>query len=370
MSAPSVPSIPPRPVRSQKESRPSGVGLDAPRIPPRPARAMDRSSSPHRDSFARSPLNKSTFALSGGGHNLAQALNATSPTPTQDESTLELPSIGQEGTEYAAFFEKQPQGATSASEPRLASTATPTTTTRNVVRDIELHAPKPALPTSSAKARIATVTRTDSSQAAAAGIGRAHEDDKDPIGRSLKTRASFASENSLVSSERTPSTQPGDVEHGIPEIGQRVPMYPNAGDVQAPSPAPFGGVGTPSAAGVLVEAHQRSGRHHRRTRSSRDHLQPPPGSYGLHGHGTPSHDRFERAWYEKHPEALEHEEHGEYGPGIGGGRGEFALSREELDRIVRETASKGAGVGKLVVGAGPPRFDLRRTLLTTASFGA
>lgn len=347
MSTQSAPIIPPRPIRGHKEQRPAHAGNDIPRIPSRPSRRTDRSISPQRrDSFAPSPLNEPSFtvnhaSLAGTAHDFG--LDVSGSAAPQRPPSVTLPSIGQEGNEYANFYEK-PTETSDKSHPG----ATVSPATRNIGIELELHAPKPALPTSSAKARIATVTRTDSSQAAAVGIGKAHhDDDKDPHMRPLKAKASFTSHHSSASTERASSTQPGDSEHGIPEIGQRVPMYPHAGDVQAPSPspfvhmAPFGG----GAAGHHESQH-RASRHHVRTRSGREHFHGPPGSYGLHGHGTLVYDKFEKAWYDKHPEALEREGHGEYGPGIGGGRGAWALSREELDRLVRETAAKGAGVGE------------------------
>ncbi len=315
------------------------TGAEVPLIPPRPAHRVDRSVSPNRDSFARSPLNESSFAVNSKGHHngLYRASFAARSVPAgSNEASVKLPSIGQEGVEYASFYENAADEPTSTQSDEVTSAPQ----TRNVGKDLELHAPKPALPTSSATARIATVTRTDSSQAAAVGLGKVAADDRDPHLRSLRAKASFTSHDSSTPLERVSSTQSaGDGEQGIPEIGQRVPMYPNAGDVQAPSPSPFGPSG---------EGYHRAGRHHGRTRSGREHFLGPPGSYGLHGHGTTVHDRFEKAWYEKHPEALEREEHGEYGPGIGGGRGEWALSREDLDRIVRETASRGAGVGEFL----------------------
>lgn len=358
MSTQSAPVIPPRPIRGHKEQRTAHTGNDIPRIPPRPMRRSDRSISPQRqDSFAPSPLNEPTFTVNHGslvGMSHEFGLDASTSALPQRPPSVTLPSIGQEGNEYAAFFEK-PVETSDQSHADIASSPA----TRNIGRDLELHAPKPALPTSSAKARIATVTRTDSNQAAAAGIGKTHhEDEKEPHTRLLKPKASFASQPSSASTERTSSTQPGDSESGIPEIGQRVPMYPNAGDVQAPSPSPFAH-STLLGGGGHHESQHRSSRHHVRTRSGREHFQGPPGSYGLHGHGTPVYDKFEKAWYDKHPEALEREEHGEYGPGIGGGRGPWALSREELDRLVRETATKGAGVGEFT--AQQSTFRLKST---------
>ncbi|KAI9771711.1 MAG: hypothetical protein M1840_001927 [Geoglossum simile] len=328
MSASVAPSIPPRPVRSQRQP----VVGDTPKIPPRPSRRIERSASPKRDSFARSPLNESTFTINHSdnssslyshGQNLS-ASNLPSPSVT-------LPSVGQEGTEYSSFYEQKASSEiTQPSE----------TQTRNIGSNLKLHAPKPTLPASGAKSRTATVTRTDSTQATAAGIG--HADDKDPHSRSLKAKTSFASHDSSQGIERSASTQPSDNEHGIPEIGLRVPMYPNAGDVQAPSPSPY--LTSPSGPGIGFhnDGQQRPGRHHKRTLSGRE---CPPGSYGLHGHGVPNQNKFEKAWYESHPDALEREESGEYGPGLGAARAEWALSSEDLNRVVRETASKGAGYG-------------------------
>ena len=276
--------------------------------------------------------------VSGGVHgdNGQNASSSSLGLPARPPS-VSLPSIGQEGSEYA-YDDSQ------SAPDQLASTSP--TQTRNVGNDLPLHAPTPSLSTTSAKARIATVTRTDSQQAAAHGLGKAHTpvhgDDKDPHTRSLKARESFSSARSSASTER-PSSVHAEVEQGIPEIGQRVPMYPNAGDVQAPSPSPFS---QNFPAGIGFHNDGAKPRHHGRTPSGRKVFAEPPGSYGLHGHGVTSPDRFEKAWYDKHPDALLREESGQYGPGIGGGRGEWALSSEDLNKIVRETASRGSGFGR------------------------
>lgn len=107
-------------------------------------------------------------------------------------------------------------------------------------------------------------------------------------------------------------------------------MYPDAGDVQAPSPGP--------------SLEQRAGRQHNRTRSGREGSLPP-GSYGLHGHGIPT-DNFEKAWYEKHPDEYVKEEQGQYGPGVGNPRPDWALSSDDLNKIVRNSAVNGAGLGE------------------------
>ncbi|KAI9815287.1 MAG: hypothetical protein M1827_002767 [Pycnora praestabilis] len=338
MAAPSVPTIPPRPARSQNQQAVSAQAMDIPPIPPRPAnRKADRSQSPHRSSFARSPLNEMTFGQSNGSELFSRSHNDSNSNLPQRPPSVSLPSIGQEGNEYAGFAYEEP---TADLHPDQSSE----TQTRNIGSDLKLHAPKPSLPTSSATARVATVTRTDSTQAAAAGYGRppSQAEGKNTPSQSLKSRTSFVRSGSSASTERPDSALLAEGEVGIPEIGQRVPMYPNAGDVQAPSPSPFSQA-FHTGIGFHNDGSQKPGRHHPRTRSGRDSL--PPGSYGLHGHGVPSQDRFEKAWYDKHPDALLREEHGEYGPGIGGGRGEWALSSDDLNKIVRDTASRGLGFG-------------------------
>ena len=254
----------------------------------------------------------------------------------QRPPSVSLPSVGQEGNEYADINYSPGDDATAQetmqNEPQE---------TRNVPGDLPLHAPRPSFSQDTAKQRVAGVTRTDSGQAAAAvGMGKAltpaaPTDDQQPQDRILKAKVSFRTP-SAASTERPSSSQAED-EHGIPEIGQRVPMYPDAGDVQAPSPSPFQQQ-FPAGIGYHNAGIAKPGRHHRRTPSGREIL--PPGSYGMHGHGVQPADQFEKDWYAKHPDALGKEEHGEYGPGIGGGRGEWALSSDDLNKLVRETASK------------------------------
>ena len=327
--------------------------MEVPKIPPRPqgARRSERSDSPNRDHFARSPLNEAPSPMNHAHgsselyyHNAHNASSSSLGLPQRPPS-VSLPSIGQEGNEYADLHYEDPTNVVSMTEQ-----GSPTQT-RNVDSSLPLHAPKPALSTSGAKARIATVTRTDSSQAAAVGIGKTDTpvlgDDKETHGRSLLPKTSFSRTGSSASTER-PSSAQLESEHGIPEIGQRVPMYPNAGDVQAPSPSPFSQI-SPSGIGFHNDGSQRSGRHHGRTRSGREVFTGPPGSYGLHGHGVSHNDRFEKAWYEKHPDALAREEKGQYGSGINSGRGEWVLSSEDLNKIVRETASRGSGFGMYTI---------------------
>ena len=347
-----APQIPPRPTRSQQQQQPTApAGMDVPKIPPRPARrAADQSRSPNRDSFPRSPLNDVPVGMSLGNktgslysNNNESGSNFDLP---QRPPSVSLPSIGQEGSEYADIDYSK------VDDPTLdqRSNEKEPEQTRNVGSDLPLHAPRPSFSSSTAKARVSAVTRTDSNQAAAAGIGKASTpisgDDKNPHSRPLKPRTSFSTTESTASTER-PGSQAGDSDHGIPEIGQRVPMYPDAGDVQAPSPSPYAQT-FPSGIGFHHDGRQKPGRHHDRARSGKEVFHGPPGSYGLHGHGVAHTDRFEKAWYDKHPDALVREENGLYGPGLGGPRGEWALSSDDLNKIVRETASRGAGFGNFL----------------------
>lgn len=337
----SIPQIPPRPSRSHHQHPPAG-GMDIPTIPPRPnPRRSERSHSRDRDNFARSPFNEPPPPLgmslgnrSGGFNGSTQDASSSNLDLPQRPPSVSLPSIGQEGNEYADIDYSQEED-----EAELDSKQNEPKETRNIAGDLPLHAPRPSFSKADAKARVSTVTRTDSTQAAAVGIGKAPTpnaitDDINPQDRPLKAKVSFRTASS-ASTERPPSAVVED-DHGIPEIGQRVPMYPDAGDVQAPSPSPFQAV--PVGIGFHNSGAQKTPRHHRRTPSGREVL--PPGSYGMHGHGVQSTDHFEREWYEKHPDALQKEEHGEYGPGIGGGRGEWALSSDDLNKLVRETSSE------------------------------
>ena len=332
MASTAAPKIPPRPAKAQNTqatAAPANGSNGQPKVPPRPARRLDRSSSPNRESFARSPLNDVP-----GSHSMYAIPNASGSNldvPRRPPS-VSLPSIGQEGSEYADI-ESADEGSSSLSP----------TQTRNIAGDLQLHAPKPSLPSASARNQVATVTRTDSNFAAAAGIGKSDTpsqmENKHSNGSSLRSKPSFSRPDSSASTERRRSVL-GE-EPGM-DFGQKVPMYPNAGGVQAPTPAP-------SAQELSAGPHDgasRSGRHHTRTRSGREVFSVPPGSYGLHGHGMPSKDTFEKAWYEKHPDAFQREEKGFYGPGLGQGKAEWAMSSEDLNKIVRNTASRGTGFGE------------------------
>ncbi|KAK4993695.1 hypothetical protein LTR50_000306 [Elasticomyces elasticus] len=332
MSAP-TPQVPPRPARSSGGA-PTLAKQDIPQIPPRPERRFDRSPSPNR--YARSPLNEAPTSASDGKP-VSSSQNLSAPDLPRRPPSVSLPSIGQEGNEYATLDDGAAATASATGSPEQH---------RNVAPDLPIHAPLASVPQSTAKSRIATVTRTDSSQAAAAGIGKSHddEDEREHSGRSVRAADSSSRSHSALPSGtlRPQSDYDSEREHGIPSFGLTVPMYPNAGDVQAPSPSPFAQTHSPGI-GFFNDGTQPASGHHHRKRSSRHEI-APPGSYGLHGHGLEPKDKFEKAWYQKHPEALGKTQ-GEYGAGVTGPRGEWALSSEDLNRLVHESTSRGIGFG-------------------------
>ncbi|KAJ5793583.1 hypothetical protein N7457_000182 [Penicillium paradoxum] len=306
MSTQTAPVIPPRPARSPQPSS----SLEMPRIPPRPGnRRNDRSDSPVRDSYAPSPFNE------WNGPGISRTIsNDLPPRPP----SVTIPSLGEEGIEYADL---DPGNMPDTHHQIPAET-------RNVSSDLKIHAPRPSLPTSSAEAKVQPVTRTDSRQAAAAGLGRGvspGREEQERSSRSLHSRASGSrAESSTASNDRRQSAQFGE------ESGFRVPMYPHAGDVQAPSPSPY-----------LDQGSQRSGRNHNRTRSARDSSLPP----------------FEKAWYEKHPDEFAKEE-GQYGPGVGTPRPDWAMSSDDLNKIVRSSAQTGSGLGTSPTVVGTPEEEV------------
>ncbi|KAL4810478.1 altered inheritance of mitochondria protein 21 [Aspergillus unguis] len=324
MATNTAPVVPPRPSRSPLEK--SGTA-DGPKIPPRPTHRIDRTASPMNSNYAPSPLNEPP-----NGSSLSRTVsNDLPPRPP----SVTIPSLGQEGIEY------QDLDLVNAADSHHTAPAE----TRNVASDLKLHAPRPSLPTSSAKAQVQAVTRTDSGQAAAAGFGSVASPEQDGEHQERPSRSIYSAQGSRAASSSASIERPQsfhEEEHGIPEIGQRVPMLANAGDVQAPSPSPY-----------LDSSGQRPGRGHHRTRSGRE-ASLPPGSYGLHGHGVPTNDKFEKAWYEKHPDEYAKEEQGHYGSGVGTPRPDWALSSDDLNKIVRGSAVTGSGLGTSPAAAGTP----------------
>ncbi|UPK96767.1 hypothetical protein LCI18_007702 [Fusarium solani-melongenae] len=294
-----TPAIPPRPVKDKDD-------LSPPKIPPRPSKRFDRSISPNPDRFAPSPFNEGIPQKSPKTLRFSPNDNAQEQDPIDRSGSVPMPSIGQEGLEYSTIAnELKAEEEETGEKPQ----ATSPEQTRTVAKDLKLHAPKPSLPAHSAKQRVQAVTRTDSDKAASFGIGR-------PTSRDgVKKKAS----TSFSASEGRPEIED---EQGIPEIGQRVPMNPHLGDVQAPSPAP--GSDEPK-------------KHHHRKHSSRG---GPPGSYGLHGHGVAPQDKLEKDYYDKHPDALKRE----HQTPLHDRQNDYALSSNDLNKLVRDTRSRGSGL--------------------------
>lgn len=346
MSAP--PLVPHRPARSQD----SGAHLapaELPQVPPRPARQLDPSQSRDRANFAPSPLNDSPFAnnipsIPARPHQAdfdSNSLNGLARKP----SIQYLPQVGQEGDEYASLDEPVDN---------IAELDLPTahaTQTRNVAGDLPLHAPKASLNSVAARSKIAPVTRTDSSGAASMGLGRPqteYDDADHSLSRVTSRQAQFrapSTDGLHRTISRPGSTHPLEHVHGIPQIGFHVPMYPNAGDVQAPSPAPIVSAHS-TGVGFFNDAASRGTPSTDGRRRSSHGFHIPPGSYGLHGHGHLPQDQFERDWYKRHPEEAQKEEHDAHGPGNPVPRPEWTLSSDDLNKIVRETGSRGLGFGK------------------------
>lgn len=234
--------------------------------------------------------------------------------PIERSHSVDLPSVGEEGMEYGAVAAEL-----SHDEPRPSAPEQ----TRLLGESLKLHAPRPSLPASSAKKQVMAVTRTDSDKAAAFGIGQPSGggDDRAVSQQSMRKRP--GSSYSAYSDQGNYT----DEDHGIPEIGQRVPMNKHLGDVQAPSPGP---------------GHETFKRDHNRKYSART---LPPGSYGLHGHGVAPQDKLEKAYYEKHPEALQREQPTPHHDR----QNDFAMSSSDLNKLVRDTANRQAITGMCIV---------------------
>ncbi|KOS22720.1 Midasin [Escovopsis weberi] len=316
MTIPTVPAVPPRPSRSPtKESSPA-----LPLAPPRPVNTrIERSRSPNPARFAQSPLNGGINPRTHSGSLLSLIGNEGELTGLNDFSgSQHMPSVGEEGMEYSVVAAEMSKGLEASPEQ-----------TRSVGDDIKLHAPRPSLPAESAKRRVMTVTRTNSDKAATLGFGKGEDRaaSREPLRRKPSSAGfSTTSEQAQLFNE----------EHGIPEIGQRVPMNPHLGDVQAPSPA------------VGAEGHAR---HHSRKLSARS---LPPGSYGMHGHGMTSQDELEKAYYKKHPEMLARDQH----TPLHDRQNDFAMSSSDLNKLVRDTASRAADRASSVDYRGTPADEV------------
>lgn len=202
-----APVVPPRPSRSPRPgpSTPSG---DIPKVPPRPSnRRFERSTSPSTGSFAPSPSNE----IPSSGRTQSQD-ESSSNIPTSSPSVT-LPTLGQEGTEYEDLHSGTTvDGRSQVQEP-------PVEQKRDIGSDVKLHAPRPSLPSSTARAKVQAVTHTNSYQAAASGFGKAVSPSHDQPDLDNRPRSNTNGSETASIEHRT-SAQPRD-EQGIPGIGQQ-----------------------------------------------------------------------------------------------------------------------------------------------------
>ncbi|EFQ98151.1 hypothetical protein MGYG_01187 [Nannizzia gypsea CBS 118893] len=297
MSAKAPPPIPPRPSRS-----PNNANANPPKIPPRPTSRPERNSPPKIDSFAPSPLNALPSRFLGADSPIDPSIRPDSATlPPTAPRLVELSNPVTQGENVAGYGVEQPAE------------------TRSIHKDLHLHAPRPSLPTSSATAQVQAVTRTDASH----GHETGSEEDVSHQSLDSKSGVPHIQLESSTSAANQKSHN-NDEETGTQEIGQRVPMYPNAGYVQAPSPGP---------------ASPHGGRNSHSRNKSGQETSMPPGSYGLHGHGVTPDDPFEKSWYQKHPKELALEEQALHGSGVGSPRPDWAMSSEDLNKIVKSRAT-------------------------------
>ena len=336
----SAPVVPHRPARSPNREKLSQQTVsDTPKIPPRPQRTMAKSQSREREAYARSPFNEAPLD-DHDANQPPQSIDTTVEAESRAPDVASLPLVGQEGIEYASLNKPKETAAPQnglQSHPKDAPEQT-----SNVASDLPLHAPKASASAMTQKSRVAAVTRTDTEKASVIGIGKpkteyAKPEQPSPVGQYRPPSA--------VSTERPSSSQAQSMleadEQGIPSFGGTVPLYPNAGDVQAPTPAP--GSATTPVFGDISRPETSEG-HHRNAHG----FHGPPGSYGLHGHGVAPHDKFERAWYQRHPEELAKEEEGAHHPAAHDERPESALTSEELNRLVHGTGRNAIGMGRSV----------------------
>ncbi|KAL2110245.1 hypothetical protein VUR80DRAFT_1433 [Thermomyces stellatus] len=301
---PQPPTIPPRPAKSQDKG-----GNDAkvpPKVPPRPTRHLERKVS--QDRFAPSPLNEGFPKQPKSDRPSSDEVDKFSAEPHDPQErpgSVAMPSLGEEGSEYAAVAE------------RLQEPERPEQT-RTIGGDMKLHAPKPSLPVQSAKQRVAAISRIASDKAVSSiGIGK-------PTGEESLT-ASPKVKKSTTSALSTEEGGEIEEEHGIPEIGQRVPMDRTTGDVQAPSPSVEP---SPPEVGKISKYNRRPS-----SQGAEYH--------GRHGHGAVTDDRLEKEYYEKHPEELQKELARPYHEH----QNDYAMSSSELNEIIRDTADHGSGLG-------------------------
>ncbi|TKA67615.1 hypothetical protein B0A55_09265 [Friedmanniomyces simplex] len=331
----SAPTVPPRPARAQPGPTAVKQELPVPQIPPRPVHSVRKADpSPDREAYTRSPLN---FLPNSNG----TPFQPPPPPSSADDgprrpSSIAFPShVGEEGLEYSSYDQLPPEahnvkdtnGAASAEQTRNAAAAG----IGKAKPDDDVHKG----PSDSGGASLSRVT----SRTYDDGLRRVPSAEPHPLSF---TRSSSSLQNG--GTPRPPSIHSVEHRDGIPEIGMQIPLYKNAGDVQAPSPAPQAQFA--SGIGFFNDGAAQRPNHHRK-RSSRHDF----GGYGLHSHDAETQDQFEKAWHAKHPDEAMKEAYNPYML-----RPETALSTEQLNRIVSEEKDIGMGTSPTAIGI--PTHDI------------
>ncbi|RKF62202.1 putative protein impact protein [Erysiphe neolycopersici] len=298
----------------QEQNKSAGAfGIDTPKIPSRPIdKSTGRSISPNQDNYARTPLNKAPLCL-----NINEAENQVSATNSAGLSdseichllSVKLPSIGQEGTEYADVYKTQDENLNKLP-----------INNKHISSSCQSDKLESTYLKSGVESLVTAMAHTDSS--------------KD----SVMTNTSEGIGTDRQISDVSKNTQ------GIPQIGLFVPMYPNAGDVQAPSQS----LKANKITGNSSDDHKEESKYDSQKLNGRVQ-EIPSDAYGRYGHGFVSQDLFDKAYYKKHPELFK-KEIGSYGET----RPEWAMSSEDLNKIVQDTAGHGTKIGYSIANFGAP----------------
>ncbi|POS88131.1 hypothetical protein EPUL_000513 [Erysiphe pulchra] len=311
-----MPQVPSRPllVQVQEQNKSAGVfSTEPPKLPSRPSiKRLSRSISPNQDNYARSPLNEAPLNLDkniAGNQVSATISGRLSETEICHLPSVKLPSIGQEGTEYADVYKTQDENLNKFPIDN-----------KHTSSSYQFDEPESNYLKSGVKLLSTEIAHTDSS--------------KDSVMKITSESLGIDRQISDISKNV----------QGIPQIGLFVPMYPNAGDVQAPSQSRKANKITATTS----DDHKEEYKNESQKLNGRGQ-EIPSDAYGRYGHGIISQDLFDKAYYKKHPELFK-KEIGCYGET----RPEWAMSSEDLNKIVQDTASHGTGIGSSIASFGAP----------------
>lgn len=311
-----MPQVPSRSVvaHAQEQNNSASVlGADKPKIPSRPSdKRLGRSISPSQENYARSPLTKAPLNLNkdpDGNHHSANYSTRFTDTENCHQLSIRLPSIGQEGTEYADVYISQDENLNKLS-----------LNNKDVNNSDQFLKPGPTNPNSEVKSLASTMDHKDFRKESVIATSN--------VNNGIDSQVSDSCKNT----------------QGIPQIGLFVPMYPNAGDVQAPSQS----LTISTVPDTSTDYNKAESKYFSQRLNGRGQ-EIPSDAYGRYGHGFISQDLFDKAYYKKHPELFK-KEIGSYGEM----RPEWALSSEDLNKIVQDTATNGTGIGSSTASFAAP----------------